>query len=383
MGFRPPPRCIARALFTIILLGAASPAFSQDKEEAGVADEIGTVSNAGLDPARQDESETSHIIVPIPLGTPQLGFGLAVASVWFYQPDGSVRPWSSGVGGVATSNGSWGLGGVQKMSLDRDRLRFDVVAAYGKVNTRYFSADGSTHDEDRWVEVADKSFQLSGTARIKIATDFFVGGRMRYLSKNTGVRDESDPPPDFDETGFETDLNLVQVGPIVTFDNTRDAFAPREGTILNAQWLFATPGLGSDLKYNKIKAYARHYLPGKGRASAGFQLKGCDSSKGAPFFDVCPVDLRGYSGGRFRDLSSWAIEAEWRQPIAGRFGVVGFVGAGGTGNGFGDALGGEILPAGGFGLRYLLAESYGINLRIDAAVGKDSRALYVSLGEAF
>jgi hypothetical protein len=35
------------------------------------------------------------------------------------------------------------------------------------------------------------------------------------------------------------------------------------------------------------------------------------------------------------------------------------------------------------GLRYEVARDYGINLRLDVAVGRDSRAVYVSLGEAF
>ena len=96
---------------------------------------------------------------------------------------------------------------------------------------------------------------------------------------------------------------------------------------------------------------------------------------------MCSSDL--YPGDRFRDLSSWAAEAEWRQPVSRRFGVVGFVGIGATGGSFGDALGGRLLPAVGGGVRYLAAESYGINLRIDAAIGRDSSALYVSIGEAF
>lgn len=72
-----------------------------------------------------------------------------------------------------------------------------------------------------------------------------------------------------------------------------------------------------------------------------------------------------------------------RQPVSRRFGVVGFAGLGATGPGFGNALGGKVLPAVGAGGRYLAAEDYGINLRVDGAVGRDSSAVYVSIGEAF
>ena len=44
---------------------------------------------------------------------------------------------------------------------------------------------------------------------------------------------------------------------------------------------------------------------------------------------------------------------------------------------------GDLLPAGGAGLRLLVSETYGVNVSIDYARGKDSDAIYVQIGEAF
>lgn len=356
---------------------------AQDQQEVGVSDELDTVTDAGLDPARRAENDTNRVIVPVPFGSPQLGAGLALAAAWFYQPESSARPWASGIGALYTSNGSWGVGAVQKMSVRDDRLRFDLLSGYGDINKRYYPSEGSSGIDEAWVEVSERTFVASGTARLRVDDVFFVGGRGRFLVKNSHVRDESDPAPEFDQSEYENDFTLLEFGPLVTYDNTQDAFAPREGTILNAQWNLAFPVKGDDSNYNKLQIYGRHYVPVNGRSVAAFQVKTCVSSKDTPFFDLCPISLRGYPSGRFRDPSSWAAEAEWRQPLSSKFGAVAFAGMGSTGDNFGDALGGRLLPAAGIGLRYLVAESYGINLRVDAAVGRDSNALYVSIGEAF
>lgn len=372
-----------RAVWTACLLtcsaGFTTGAIAQEQQDVGAADELDSVTAAGLDPEHKSGSDSDRVIVPVPFVTPQMGAGLAVAGAWFYQPDSKSRPWASGVGALYTSNGSRGLAGLHKMSLDQDRIRLDILAGYGEIHNRYYAIE--TNDE--WVETKEETFIASATGRVRIGEEIFLGGRARFLSKDSRPRDQSDPPPAFDQSEFESDVGFLQLSPIFTYDTTADAFAPRKGSILNAQWTFAMPVRGEDAYYNKKQVYARHYIPGKGRSSAAFQIKGCSATQQAPFFDLCSVGLRGYSSGRFRDRSSWSAEGEWRQPVSRRFGVVGFAGLGATGSGFGDALGGKILPAVGAGVRYLAAEDYGINLRVDGAVGRDSGAVYVSIGEAF
>ena len=376
-------RNLRLALAIPVAISICGIADAQDRQDVGVPDELDAVTNAGLDPQREVQSASDRIIVPVPFVTPQIGVGLAVAGAWFYQPDQDSRPWASGIGALFTSNGSRGIAGLQKMSLHDDRLRVDVLAGYGRIRRRYYAVDASSQVNDGWVEAEEKTVVLSATARLRIAEKFFVGGRARHLSKLSRARDQSDPPPAFDERRFDVDVAYLQLAPILTIDTTADAFAPREGSILNAQWTFASAVRGEGEDYNKKQGYARQYIPGKGRSSAAIQIKGCSASSGAPFFDLCPIGLRGYPDGRFRDRSSWAAEAEWRQPVSRRFGLVGFVGIGSLGSDFGDALEGDMLPVLGAGVRYLAAESYGINLRIDGAIGQDSSAIYVSIGEAF
>lgn len=363
--------------FVLLALSwSATEAWAQEED-------LRTVSEAGLDPEIDTPRATKRLIVPVPLGNPELGGGLALASVWFYQPGGSVRPWTTGVGAFRTSNGSWGIGAAQMMTLGGDGLRLEFYGGYGRLNRRYYSDFGRSAREDHWVDVREETATVQARARTRVAENLFVGGTARFLRKANRLDEESSDPPGFATGLFDDNVTLVQLGPVLTYDTTHDAFAPREGTIASGQWRLALPALGSDHEYGKLDASLRHFVPSGEANSAAFRAKGCRVGEDAPFFDVCAIDLRGYSNGRFRDRASWSVEAEWRQKLGRRFGAVLFVGAGGTGEDFGDAASSDLLPAVGLGLRYLVAEDYGINLRVDAAIGLDSEAVYVSLGESF
>ena len=94
-------------------------------------------------------------------------------------------------------------------------------------------------------------------------------------------------------------------------------------------------------------------------------------------------DLRGYETGRYRNHAYWAAQAEVRQRLVGRFGAVLFGGIGESTDKIADFGKGKWLPAVGAGLRYQPSRETPINLRVDYARGKDSHALYISVGEAF
>ncbi len=58
-------------------------------------------------------------------------------------------------------------------------------------------------------------------------------------------------------------------------------------------------------------------------------------------------------------------------------------GAGSVAPDLGSFRGDDLLPAGGAGLRLRVSETYGVNVSVDYAFGKDSDAIYVRIGEAF
>ena len=93
--------------------------------------------------------------------------------------------------------------------------------------------------------------------------------------------------------------------------------------------------------------------------------------------------MRGYARGRYRDREVAAVQAEYRMPVAGRFGVAAFAGAGTVAPTMAKLPSGSVLPSFGGGVRWLLLPKQGTTVRVDYGVGKGSSGLYIAFNEAF
>jgi hypothetical protein len=106
-----------------------------------------------------------------------------------------------------------------------------------------------------------------------------------------------------------------------------------------------------------------------------------------PFFNLCQfgaqADLRGYEQGRYRDRVMFATQAEYRLILRWRLALTVFGGVGEVAPAVRAINTGDLLPAGGVGLRFSLSSKYRVNYRVDYAVGKTGGTWIVSLGEAF
>ena len=159
------------------------------------------------------------------------------------------------------------------------------------------------------------------------------------------------------------------------------------GAILDVLGDLYGPAVGGKRTYQNLTiGYSYYHSLGTKNV---FAIRGsaCMVTSAAPFYDLCLLgmskDLRGYQVGQFRDNRMVVGQAEYRRDLFWRVGAVAFAGAGGvapTWAGFGSA---EPKPGGGVGLRFVLAKRNHINLRADFAWGENSRATYISVGEAF
>ncbi len=93
--------------------------------------------------------------------------------------------------------------------------------------------------------------------------------------------------------------------------------------------------------------------------------------------------LRGYYDGRYRDRTMAAVQAEYRFPIAWRFGGAVFAGAGQVAEAPLDLSVDSLKVAGGAGLRFLVVENPHVNIRMDFGQSLAGSGFYLQITEAF
>lgn len=363
----------------------ATPAVAQTIDHPMI--EVSDKAEATHDPAETRESGHQLLVVPIPQSNPTLGTGITLVGALFYNPNHSPEPWISGVGAMYTSNGSWGVAAVHKMALASDRFRITAFGGYADVNMNFYGVGPNAGDRDRSIELNERGYAVMLQGQIRIAPHLYAGARAQLLDLDTSINRENPLFPDAEIPRPQFNTRLVQVGPLVSYDTRDHSLNPQSGAFVSGGWMFSVHALGGDFSHDKLSIAGNIYRTVRPGTVLAARVAMCRVSDGAPFYDLClygaSSDLRGYETGRYRDRASWAVQYEIRQHLFGRFGATLFAGAGGTAPSFGRIDETRFLPAAGIGLRYMPLRRAGVNLRLDYAVGRDSQALYFSIGEAF
>lgn len=365
----------------LILVSAVAPAAALANTPEHQVEEMSKDAEAA-------RKATDLLIVPIPQSNPSIGTGLTLVGALLYEPEGSGgQPWITGAGALYTTKKSWAAGAFHKMSLADDQFRVMAFGGYGSFNLEFFGIGPNAGERGVSVDINQKGVVAILEGTMRVVPKLHAGARALYLNVDTTADRTLPAFPDLEIPPFQLNTTVVAVGPSLDYDTRDDTFAPTRGTLINAQWLFSVKDLGSDFSYNKLKLAANFYHPLSKTGVMAARLSMCGVSENAPFFDLCLYgqfnDLRGYQSGQYRDRASWAAQIEFRQHLGGRFGGVIFAGMGGIAPKLSHIDDSTILPAVGGGLRFQVSEAYRVNMSLDVAIGKDSSAVYFSVGEAF
>lgn len=353
-------------------------------DQAILGKEMGIAPSKEISEARVFED---LVVAPIPISNPTIGTGLAVVVMPFYHLGEGSPLSNTALAAGYTSSGSWGVGAAQSTRLRGDQLRIDGFLGYVEAHYRFFGTGASAGESGESVPIIQKGWVFAPELLLQVAKRTFVGVRYRGLRVETSVEGAPLLPPAvgavLPETVIVTSSGL---GPKVTLDTRDHDMSPAAGVLVELRTNFAAEAFGSDFNYETYELSGNYYH----RLAHGVvALRGyaCKVSDRTPLFDLCMFgsgsDLRGYETGRYRDQAMIAAQAEYRFPLAGRFGAVAFAGWGKVAPSF-DEMGDQLdLPSIGFGVRWLAAEKARVNLSVDVARGRDSTSLYVYVKESF
>mgnify|MGYP006284070461 FL=1 len=333
----------------------------------------------------KDKPAREFVIAPLPSRNPLLGWTLALPLVWLYQPAFSQPEdsvWTTG-GAVFTAEGeSVGGGLFHRMSLGGDQWRLAAAGFTADLRYEYFGIGGSPDDGIPLRQ--DVDFAVVH-ALYRVAPSLFLGVRASGSQSDTAIDLPPGLPPGTLSEDLDLDIGLVTLGPMLVYDTRDNRFYPRSGWLIEGRADIARTGLGSDVDYESHNWAFNRYETLTEQGTLALRVATRYVSGDVPFFLVpgfgSGSDLRGYQTGTYRDRFLFAAQAEWRERLTDRWGVVAFAGIGTVAPDF--AGWDETLPAAGIGLRWVAAPKNELSVRFDVAWGRGDSEFYVSIGEAF
>jgi outer membrane protein assembly factor BamA len=233
-----------------------------------------------------------------------------------------------------------------------------------------------------------KQFYLYAHLQRKIFPNFYVGGI--YEFQNVFKVDfEKDGLLDKQNVAGRNPYKISGLGASATWDTRNHAFTPTKGTLVQVYFNHFGRYLGSEYTYTNYVLDTRKFFRIYQKQVLALQAYGFfNAGKAVPLRSLASLgganSMRGFYDGRYRDKNQIVLQAEYRMPIWGRFGMVAFGNTGDVGNSFGDFSLRSLKYSGGLGARFTLSKKENLNLRVDYGIGQGgANGFYIQLGEAF
>ncbi|MFZ3502981.1 BamA/TamA family outer membrane protein [Vibrio harveyi] len=361
---------------------SSSSAFAMQQDESSLMDDI--LTKLGSSETVDESKLIDWGVLPGPFVNPEQGFGIGVAAVGLYTP----YDWQKGdpystvtVTSYGSTSGSYGLGLNNRTYLKNDKVRL-LGEAWISHTPGYYWGIGSqaAENENNKVQYEGQRLQLSPKIAVEVAPNTYakLGWQWQSFSKVDGVDGDILPSEVADATS-----SGVLVG--MEYDTRDFEPNPMRGQFLDIEWIANRDSLGSDEDYDNLVANYRVYQQWSDSTIIAMEVYSQSIFGDAPWFDYAQLGddqrMRGYYQGQYRDKHQLSTQVEIRHTIAGRHGVVGWLGAGNIAPTYHDLFKSSWLPTVGVGYRFAFKAR--INVRVDLGVGKDSTGFYFQINEAF
>ncbi len=336
------------------------------------------------------EKNSSFVILPIVFYSPETRWGGGTGGIFTFRPawskDGG-RPSFIPFKAIYSQNRQTEVSIEPEVYLKGGDLFVQGNLSYGKFPEIFYGIGNDIPDgEDEGYTPQHVSLSLSLQKRIVPGRNIFAGlaygyDHFRFLAFEPGGELSAGTIPG-SEGGAISGFSAL-----LRWDSRDNVFFPRRGVNV-LLWTGWNSGIfGSDYGYVKAAADLRTYIPFFKSHVLAFQGVFQASSGDVPFMALPKLGgekiLRGIPSGRYRDKAMTAFQAEYRMPVFWRIGLVGFAGIGSVGDSISSLKDAKWRFSGGWGIRFRLSPSEGINLRVDFGYAKGSSGVYITAAEAF
>ncbi len=334
---------------------------------------------------------TSSLVFPFVVHAAETGWGFGAISAVFFQPnkkdagDSSTRTSNASLLGLYTTKKQLIVAVNSTVFFPHENTIARLQASYSYFPAHFWglgnhspsSADES-YAQEQFVINPQLLRRVYGKFYLGISYELQVTGPIKHIAN--GIFDQQNIAGRY---GGHTS----GIGPLLTLDTRNNAFSPTQGGFAELQYTYYGNITGSDFNFQLFNLDLRRFFSFSTKSVLALQAISSLGTGTIPFRKLAQIGgsdmMRGYYAGRFTDKCLVAAQAEWRQFLFWRLGVVGFASLAQAGPQTSDFSADGFHYAWGGGLRFMLSKKEKLNLRLDYGVGTSSNAFNVQLREAF
>ena len=332
------------------------------------------------------------LIFPLVALSTETSWVLGVANAYIFKTskkDSVLRVSTIPSGFLYTLNNQILIALGASIFLPKERYIIRFENSYSKFPDKFWGIGNNTENNIP-ENYTFTQFYINPQLYRKVRGNFFLGGgldfqrvfNIEYMvngyfdqDKVLGVYDRSE----YDVFGYSLFFN---------HDSRNHAYVPEHGGLFRMKFSNFDKALGSNYAFQIIEIDFRKFIKITKKGILGIHSLGTFNFGDVPYRNLAILGgnnmMRGYYAGRFRDKKFIGVQAEYRFPIKGRFGGVGFAGIGEVAGSFNEFTHDAIKVSLGGGLRFAVLKQERLNLRLDIAAGSGgSLNYYIVLAESF
>lgn len=328
------------------------------------------------------QQEGSWVFVPIPVSNPTFGNGLQLGALYLHAPSAGEPPATSGVGVMATDNGTRLAAAFHNESFDQDRYRLTALLGGGQFAGKFFGIGTNAILADHPVDYQfnGEALALEGLVRVVPGYDWFAG--LNIQQANSNITFEA-PDVAAQLPALSGQFRFAGLGPSVLYDSRDDNTYATHGEYLLLRWVGYAGSWGNQTTFNKTDVDLRFYRSLTADLVGALHGKFQTASDAAPFFALPSLALPGVSADRYRDSRALTVGGELRYAFLPRWGLLAFLDAGRTAattRALGSA---PTIVSYGAGVRWQASAQRRLYLGLDASFGTAGNTVFIQVGENF